>query len=384
MNFHLTDEQQRVADKADAFADEFLEPIAADLDRSGKYPKAIIAELGKQGLLALIVSNSGGGRGAGFTAHVEALRRISQTCPAVGSIVNNHAIATHTIGKWGSPSQRTNHLAALAKGESLAALCVYESGPGFGLGPHALLGTEAGGKITLNGKKQFVRNAGVADYYVVFATFPAYGEKTNISAFIVDAKIPGLSVGAAAQTMGLRGCPVADITFENVILDDFARLGAAREGTAILDETLSAYAVGEAAQTVGIGKAAAKHAAAAAKHRIQFGHPIFALQPIQTLLAEIASDAHLAWLGVQHAAQLIEEGLPFGTEAAIVKIFLGRFGAKMLIDAIQVEGGLGICETAPPHFNGTLPLARLFRDLAGTTLLETPADYPEALIAASL
>jgi alkylation response protein AidB-like acyl-CoA dehydrogenase len=272
----------------------------------------------------------------------------------------------------------------LTRGEALAALCVYESGPGLGLGENALLGRQAGGKITLNGKKAFVRNAGVADIYVAFATFPPYEENTDISAFIVDANTAGLSVGAAAQTMGLRGCPVAEVTFDNVVLGDAERLGVAKVGTAILRETLAAYAVGEAAQTVGIGKAAAKHAVLAAKHRIQFGQPIFSLQPIQTMLAEIASDAHLAWLGVQHAAQLIDKGLPFETEAAIVKSFLGRFGAKMLVDAIQVEGGLGISETAPPHFTGALPLARLFRDLAGTTLLETPAEFPEIHIAASL
>jgi alkylation response protein AidB-like acyl-CoA dehydrogenase len=200
----------------------------------------------------------------------------------------------------------------------------------------------------------------------------------------VDAKTPGLSVGVAEQTMGLRGCPVAELTFKNVVLDASARLGTPKDGAAILDETLAAYAIGEAAQTVGIGKAAAKHAAAAAKHRIQFGHPIFSLQAIQTLLAEIASDMHLAWLGVQDAAQLIEDGAPFVTEAAMIKNFIGRFGQKILIDAIQVEGGMGICEKVPPHFIGTLPLARLFRDIAGTTLLETPADFPEAVIADSL
>jgi alkylation response protein AidB-like acyl-CoA dehydrogenase len=68
----------------------------------------------------------------------------------------------------------------------------------------------------------------------------------------------------------------------------------------------------------------------------------------------------------------------------MVKSFLGRLGQKMLVDAIQVEGGMGICEAAPPHFPGTLPLARLFRDIAGTTLLDAPGDFPEALIAASL
>ncbi len=149
-------------------------------------------------------------------------------------------------------------------------------------------------------------------------------------------------------------------------------------------ELLAAHALGESAQTVGIGMIAAKHAAAAARHRVQFGHPIASLQAIQQLLAEIATDSYVAWLGVRHAAQLIDDGAPFTVEAAMVKSFLGRFGQKILIDAIQIEGGLGICETSPPHFEGTLPLARLFRDMAGTTLLDAPADFPEAIIAASL
>lgn len=381
MSSHLNEEQQRIVKTADAFADEFLEPIAADLDRSGKYPKAVIVELAKHDLLGLIVSTA---PGAEFTAYVEALQRLSRSCPAVGSIVNNHAVATYAIGKWGNAAQKSAHLAALAKGQALGAVCIYETGPALGLGPDALLGTEAGPTINLNGKKAFVRNAGAADIYIVFATLPAKEGKAAISAFIVDARTVGLSLGVPVLTMGLRGCPVAEMTFENVLLDQAARLGTAADGAAILSEILSVYALGEAAQTVGIGKAAAKHAAAAAKHRIQFGHPIFSLQAIQTLLAEIASDVHLAWLGIRHAAQLIENGAPFETEAAIVKSFLGRFGAKMLVDAIQVEGGLGICETAPPHFPGALPLARLFRDLAGTTLLEMPADFPDAVIAASL
>jgi butyryl-CoA dehydrogenase len=376
MSFHLTEAQQRIMKSADAFADEFLEPIAAVLDRNGKYPGSIIAELAKRNLLGLAVS--------GFATHVQAVQSLSHVCPAVGSIVNNHAAACYAIGKWGNPVQKSTYLAALTKGDALGALGVYERGAAFGVGKNALLGTEAGGKITLNGKKSFVRNAGVADFYVVFASLPAELEKNSIEAFIVDAKLPGLSFGVAELTMGLRGCPVAELTFEKVVLDARARLGATQDGSVILSETLAAYAIGEAAQTVGIGRAAVKHAAAAARHRLQFGHPIFSLEAIQTLLAEIASDTHLAWLGVQDAAQRIEDGIPFTTEAAIIKNFIGRFGEKVLIDAIQVEGGMGICEKAPPHFPGTLPLARLFRDIAGTTLLETPADFPEAVIAESL
>jgi butyryl-CoA dehydrogenase len=370
MSISLNENLQRIQLSAEAFAEEFLEPIAADLDRNGTFPRALVAELARQQLLALPVVKH-----AGFTAHVAMLQTLSQSCAAVASIVNNHALTAHAIFKWGSEAQKFAHLSALAQGEQLGGLAVHE----ITSGANALTGTVSNGKLTLNGKKLFVRNAGVADIYVVFATIG-----TSFSPVIVPAKTPGLAAGPARLTMGLRGCPVADLTFNSVTLDDSALLGSAKDSPALLAELLGAQALGEAAQTTGIGKAAAKHAANAARHRVQFGHPIASLQAIQQLLAEIATDTHLAWLGIRQAAQLLDDGAPFLVEAAMVKSFLGRFGQKILIDAIQVEGGMGICETAPPHFEGALPLARMFRDIAGTTLLDAPAAFPEAAIAAAL
>ena len=99
-------------------------------------------------------------------------------------------------------------------------------------------------------------------------------------------------------------------------------------------------------------------------------------QAIQTLLAEMATDSHLAWLVVQRTAQLIEDGQAFEVDAAMVKAFLARFGSKMLIDTVQVEGGFG--------YSKFMPLPRLFRDIAGTTLLDAPADFPDKLIAESV
>jgi len=97
---------------------------------------------------------------------------------------------------------------------------------------------------------------------------------------------------------------------------------------------------------------------------------------VQTLLAEVATDCHLARLGLRYAAQLIDDGKPFAPEAAMVKAFLVRFGSKMLVDTCQVEGGMGYSEA--------MPLPRLFRDIAGTTLLDAPADFPDEVIAASI
>jgi len=378
MNPSQNDNATRIQDCAAAFAEEFLVPIAADLDRTGKFPRALIAEIARQQLLTLPANQ------AGFTAHIETLRTLSESCPAIATILNQHALAAHAIFKYGSEAQRQSHLAPLAQGEILAALAIHESGPALGLGPDALTATITADKLTLNGRKTFVRNAGVADLYIGVARHAGAPGAAASVFFIAQAATPGISIGAPYPTMGLRGCPVADVTFNNVVLESTALLGTAETGNAILEHLLAALALGQAAQTIGIATIAAKHAAAASRHRVQFGHPIASLQAIQKLLAEIATDSHLAWLGIRHAAQLVDDGAPFAVQAAMVKSFLARFGQKALIDAIQIEGGMGICEVAPPHFQGTLPLARLFRDIAGTTLSDSPDDFPESLVAASL
>jgi alkylation response protein AidB-like acyl-CoA dehydrogenase len=249
---------------------------------------------------------------------------------------------------------------------------VHETGPSLGVGPDALVYAKTPNGFVLDGGKAYVRNAGVADTYLVFASLSVAGDKNDMTAFIVDATAPGMTVGPALDTMGLHGCPVASLVFSNVALAADATLGGDFGGASLAEQLLSIGSVAEAAQTVGIGKAAVRHAAMYATKRVQFHHPIAALQAVQTLLAEIATDCHLGWLGTRDAARLIEDGAPFEPEAA------------MLIDAIQVEGGMGISETVPKHVPLSLPLARMFRDIAGTTLLDAPAAFPDRIIAASI
>jgi alkylation response protein AidB-like acyl-CoA dehydrogenase len=372
------------AERAHAFADEYLEPIVAELDRGLGYPKALVAQLAADGFLGLVLPEQTGVTGAGFVAHVHAIEILSRSCAGVASIANNHALAAYAIAHWGTDDQKKQYLPALAKGTKLGAIAIQEAGPTLGVGPDSLLATRSGGGFTLSGTKTFIRNAGVSDVYVVFATVQPEAESNGLTGFIIDAGTKGLGVGPRLETMGLKACPVADLTFKDVAVSDAGVFGAVNCGTVIATQILAVGAVAEAAQTVGIARAAVVHAAAYAKHRVQFRHPIARLQAIQTLLAEIATDSHMAWLGVQHAARLIEADGPFEREAAMVKAFAGRFGSKMLIDAIQIEGGMGISEVVPKHITFTTPLARLFRDIAGTTLLDAPDDFPDKAIAAGI
>jgi acyl-CoA dehydrogenase len=376
MNFELTEEQQLIGQSARDFAKEYLEPIAAELDRSGEFPKSVVKALAKHDFLGLLLPDDVGGAAAGFVSYVEVIEDLSRYSAAVASIVNNHTIAAYAIQHWGTDDQKKEYLAGMAMGEILGGFAIFEHGPTPGAGSDTLVATKQDVGYVLNGKKAFVRNAGEAGVYVVFATTdPALGPKA-LTAFVVKANAIGVKIGEKLETMGLKGCPVADITFENVVLPEAALLGAVNEGGTISAKTLAIASVAEAAQTVGIGQAAVEHAAAYAKQRVQFGKPVATLQAIQTLLAEVATDCYLARLGLRNAALLIEEGKPFEVEAAMVKSFLARLGSKMLIDTCQVEGGFGYSES--------MPLPRMFRDIAGTNLLDAPGDFPEKLIAASI
>jgi butyryl-CoA dehydrogenase len=376
MNFELTEEQQLIGQSARDFAKEYLDPIVVEMDHTGNYPKAAVNALAKHDFLGLLLPGEVGGAEAGFASYVEVIEALSRSAAAVASIVNNHVIAAHGIQQWGTAEQKAQYLPKLAKGEILGALAIYENGPTPGIGADALVATKQDGGFVLNGTKAFVRNAGEAGVYVVFATTDIAAGPKALTAFVVPASTAGMKIGAKVDTMGLKGCPVAHITFENVVLPESALLGTINEGLAIAIKLLAIASVAESAQTVGIGQAAVEHAAAYAKQRVQFGKPVAALQAIQTLLAEVATDCHLARLGVRNAAVLIEEGKPFEVEAAMLKSFLVRLGSKMLIDTCQVEGGFGYSEF--------MPLPRMFRDIAGTNLLDAPADFPEKIIAASI
>ena len=384
MTYPLTEAQSAISQRAHEFADGYLEPIAIDLDRGVLFPKALIAQLGADNFLGLVLPGQSPVAGAGFISHIELVQALSQSSPGVASIVNSHALFAYALTHWGSDAQKAKYLPVVAKGEKLGAVAIMENGPGPGLGPDALSATREAGGYRLEGVKTFVRNAGAADIYLVFATIKLADDGNGLTGFIVEAGAKGLTIGPRLETMGLRACPVAHLNFSKVFIAEADVIGTENCGGVIATQLLSVGSVAEAAQTIGIARAAVRHASEYSKHRVQFRHPIARLQAVQTMLAEIATDSHMAWLGVQHAARLIEQEAPFEPEAAMVKAFIGRIGSKMLIDAVQIEGGMGVSEVVPKHITGSYPLARMFRDIAGTTLLDAPAEFPDALIAANV
>ena len=377
MSYPLTDDQQLMRQDAADFAKQYLEPAAVNLDKTGEYPTAIINEMAQHDFFGLFLPENLGGAGAGYLSYVLVVEALAGTSAAISSILVNHAsLACYAINKWGNEEQKKKYLPQMAAGTLLGGFAFSEDGPALGIGPHPLIATPTADGFSLTGTKPLVANAGVAGVYVVFGCIHPVGPATKPTAFIVDAKTPGVTVGPGVSNMGLHGRPTADLNFKNAAVSSSQVLGAANQGDAIAKETMAVASVAEAAETVGIAQSAVELAAKYAQQRIQFRKPIAAFDAVQTLLADVATNCHLARLAIHDAAALIENGKPFANEAAMVKSFASRIGLESLIDAVQVEGGIGYSED--------MPLARLFRDVAGTTLRDAPDNFPERLIAANI
>jgi butyryl-CoA dehydrogenase len=369
MSLVLSKEQKLIQQSVREFAKRSLQAIAAELDATAQYPDDIVRFMAENDFMGMFVPAALGGTEAGYGSYLLAVEELSRVCAAVASILLNHSAAVYAILRWGSPAQKEAYLAALAAGERLGAFAVHEAGPAVGTGPEAVIATRLAEGYGLKGRKTFVGNAGKAHVYVVLSRGP---ESRGQIAFLVESSTPGLTIGPSRDGMGLRGCPVADVVFQDVRVAEANVLGVPDKGETIAEETLAATAVAEAAQAIGIMQTALDEAAKYSRKRAQFGQPIANFEAVQSLLAEAITNCHLARLAIYDAARLIAAGEPFLREAAMVKWFCSRIGPAALINAIQVEGGFGYSEEAP--------LARLYRDVWGTATLEPPADFPERVI----
>ncbi|HWR42308.1 acyl-CoA dehydrogenase family protein [Sporomusa sp.] len=377
MSYALTEEQQLIQQNAREFAQEYVEPAAASIDSTSTYPEEIVQKMAEHDFLGIFMPGEYGGAEAGYLSYALLVEELSRVSGAVAAILINHAsLAAYTINQWGSAEQKQNYLPFLCNGQKLGAFALTEPGAAAGAGEHKVVAVKDHDGYILNGRKCYVANGGAAGVYIVFAlTNPEAGAK-GMSAFVVDGKAAGLSVARTIEKMGLRGCPSVELLFENVKIPAASLLGIEGAGLTIASAAQAVASVAEAAMVVGIAQAAMDDAVKYGKQRIQFRRPIASFPAIQTMLAEMATNIHLARLAVYDAANLIESGEPFAAEAAMVKLFAARIGQNALIDVIQIEGGYG--------YSQEMVASRLYRDVKGAIIKESSLDFPEKVIASAL
>jgi butyryl-CoA dehydrogenase len=376
MDFELTDEQELIREAVREFADTEVAPIAAEIDRDHRFPAELIPKLADLNLMGMPYPEKLGGAGADYLSYVLAIEELSRACATTSVIVSAHSsLATWPIYKFGTPAQQDKYLPDMTSGRRLGAFALTEPAAGTDAGAGTTTAVRSGDEYVLNGSKIFISNAPYAEIYVVFAkTDPAQGTR-GMSAFIVEKDTPGFSVGEAEHKLGIRGSSTPPLYFSDCHIPADALLGGEGNGFKVAMQTLDGGRIGIAAQALGIAQAALDASVAYAKERVQFGKPIAALQAIQWMIADMATEIDAARLLVYRAASCVDNDRPYSTEGAMAKLFASETATRVAGKAIQIHGGYGYTES--------YPVERNWRDAKITEIYEGTSEVQRMVIARS-
>ncbi|WP_350029308.1 acyl-CoA dehydrogenase family protein [Caballeronia sp. GACF4] len=377
MDSFLTEEQRMIRDAARQFATEVLAPNAGQWDRDGALPDAVVRQLGKLGLLGMIVPAELGGTFSDYTAYALAMEEIAAGCASCATLMSVHnSVGCGPILAFGTDAQKTEWLPKLASGEVIGAFCLTEPQAGSEANNLRVRATERDGKWVLSGSKQFVTNGKRAGVAIVFAvTDPELG-KRGISAFIVPTGTPGFNVGPPEHKLGIRASDTCAITFDDCAIPAANLLGKRGEGLKIALSNLEGGRIGIAAQALGIARAAFDAARAYAHDRSQFGKPILEHQSVANMLADMHTQLNAARLLVLHAARMRTEGIACLSEASQAKLYASEMAERVCSHAIQIHGGYGYLQD--------YPVERHYRDARITQIYEGTSEVQRMVIARQL
>ncbi|MFY0761334.1 MULTISPECIES: acyl-CoA dehydrogenase [Metabacillus] len=373
MFFKLSDEHEMIRKMVRDFAKNEVEPTAAERDEEERFDRALFDKMAELGLTGIPWPEEYGGIGSDYLAYVIAIEELSRVCASIGVTLSAHtSLAGWPVFKFGTEEQKQKYLKPMAQGEKIGAYGLTEPGSGSDAGGMRTTAKLNGDHYVLNGSKIFITNGGIADTYIVFAVTDPESKHKGTSAFIVEKDFKGFSVGKKESKLGIRSSPTTEIIFEDCIVPKENLLGQEGEGFKIAMMTLDGGRNGIAAQAVGIAQGALDASVAYAKERQQFGKPIAMQQGIGFKLADMATTVEASRLLTYQAAWLESEGLPYGKESAMSKLFAGDTAMKVTTEAVQVFGGYG--------YTKDYPVERYMRDAKITQIYEGTQEIQRLVI----
>ena len=287
MDFELTEDQIAIRDLARSFATEVCAPTAAERDRKEEFPAAEFRKAAELGLTGLLIPEQYGGAGLGNVELSLALIEINQADASVGVTLSVHnSLVSSLINHWGSEEIKAKYLPLLASGECVGAYALSESGSGSDAGSLTCKAERDGDDFLITGSKAWITSGDQAGLFVLFARTDPSGNK-GISAFIVDADLPGIVVGKKEPKMGIRSSSTVQLHLDGVRVPAANLLGELNAGFKVALHTLDGGRIGIACQGLGIMQACLASSLKYAREREQFGKPIAEFQPIQWKLAEM-------------------------------------------------------------------------------------------------
>lgn len=377
MKIELTDEQRMIRDLAREFAEKEVMPIAAQLDREGRFPHETVRRMGELGLMGIFIPERHGGSGADTVSYVVALEEVARACASHAAVMSvNNSLVCDPLLRYGTEEQKERLLVSLASGKGLGCFALTEPQAGSDASNQNTTAVRDGDHYVLRGRKLFVTNGREATVALVFAQTDRAEGHRGISAFLVEKGTPGFLVPKVEDKLGLRASDTAEFLFEECRVPEPHRLGKEGEGFKIAMATLDGGRIGIAAQAIGIAQAAYEASLNYAKERKSFDVPIAQHQMVQWMLADMATQIEAARLLALRAATLKDRGEPYGVAAAMAKLYASEMAMRVTTDGIQVHGGYGYIKD--------YPMERFFRDAKITQIYEGTSQIQKLVIARHL
>jgi alkylation response protein AidB-like acyl-CoA dehydrogenase len=373
--YDLPPEHKEFRDAIRQLVDERIRPRAAEIDAQGEYPWDVRRLLAEHDVLGLPFATEHGGTGTGTLMLQVAVEEIAKACASSALILMIQELGTLPIQRFGSDELKERLLPRCAAGEWSPAFCLSEPEAGSDAAAMRTTAVRDGDEWVINGTKNWITNASIADFYVVFAITDR--EQRRSSAFVVEKDRPGLSVARLEHKLGIRGSPTGSPVFEDVRVPAANLVGTEGKGLSIALATLERTRLGAAAQAVGIAQGATDYANAYAKERVAFGRPIHDLQGIQFKLADMETRTAAARELLYKACAIADRDEPaLGKYSSMAKLFASDTAMWVTVEAVQVLGGYG--------YVTEYPVERMMRDAKITQIYEGTNEIQRVVIARAM
>jgi acyl-CoA dehydrogenase len=355
------------------FVAERLRPLEEKVAEEDEVPADIVREMREMGLFGLSIPEEFGGLGLTMSEEVRVALEFGRTTPAFRSVFGtNVGIGSQGLVMAGSDAQKAQWLPGIASGETITSFALTEPGAGSDSASVQTRAVRDGDVYKLSGTKRFITNADKASLFTVMARTGGEGAK-GVSAFLVPADLPGVSIGKPEKKMGQQGAHVCDVNFDEAPVPAANRLGEEGEGFKIAMRVLDRGRLHIAAVCVGISERLIADAVAYATERKQFGKPLSDFQLIQAMIADSKTETMAARALVLESAALKDAGQPITLEAAAAKYFASETVGRVADRAVQIFGGAG--------YIADYGIERLYRDVRLFRIYEGTSQIQQLVIA---
>ncbi len=353
--------------------------LAREIDNSNVEQEALrlVRQLGREGFLRYVTPKSFGGVRESVQARDLCILReeLARGSSLADTMFAMQALGSSPINLAGSDQQKARYLPPIARGEAIAAFALTEPQAGSDVSSLETRAIKRGGEYRITGVKCFISNAGLAQTYVVFALTDPEKRAKGVSAFVVEAKTPGLVLKEKTQLISPH--PIGPIAFEECSVPEIQLLGREGEGMKIALTTLDHLRPTVGAAAVGLAQRALEEAIRYSQSRIQFGQALAKFQGTQFKIADMATELEASRLLVYQAAWIIDRGQDnLRQKSSMAKLFATEAAQRIIDQALQIHGGLGVISGSS--------VERLYRDVRALRIYEGTSEIQKLIIARTL